>query len=240
MNGLTWSRIRRLISRKRIQRAACGKDWLKQRKFYFGKVRKERKTDYEKAACLNVGDFPEKREAYGMAESEKGLMAVLAAGNERQDNKTDTAFLITRTFEELFQRKGISGTPDDYFQSAWEEAGQRLSKGTEDLQYFSAAAILVRGQTLWYCSCGGFKAVVCRSKKFFLLPTGKCPLLLKYGDYVILMSPGLCKQVSKVDIKNCLNKKGSCEEMALRLVNLSCGDRKGESIDSAVVVIRVK
>lgn len=234
MNGLTWSLI---------QRAACRNGWLKRIKFYWIKGQGKHEKGYEKAVCLTVGSCTAQKEYYGMAENRKGLMAVLAAGNKKQLRKADTVKMIAKTFELLFyQRKGIFNAPDHYFQSAWEETEQKLSKRQENPRLFSAASILVRGRKLWYFSSGSVRTAVCRNKRLFMLPAGKSngPLFLNPGDYVILMNPGLYGQILRADIESCLNQKGSCEEKALRLMNLSGQDGKRESIGSSVVVVMVK
>ena len=62
------------------------------------------------------------------------------------------------------------------------------------------------------------------------------PVTLYGGEYVALLSGGMCEGVSWREIEECLANRGSCEEKALELTELVNG-RINEDVDNASVVI---
>lgn len=65
------------------------------------------------------------------------------------------------------------------------------------------------------------------------------PIALHGGEYVLLMSDGLYETARWKDMEDCLEGEGSCQDKALRLVELVNQSEEEEKDNGAVVVIKI-
>ena len=65
------------------------------------------------------------------------------------------------------------------------------------------------------------------------------PITLRGGEYVVLMSDGIYETARWKDIEDCLEKEGSCQQKAFRIVELVNESQKEEKDNASVVVIKV-
>lgn len=90
----------------------------------------------------------------------------------------------------------------------------------------SALSLLEQHRLYNYVGQDGFRDI-----EFFDTPVALCG-----GEYVALLSNGMCEGVSWRKLEECLEGEGSCQEKALRMVELVNG-RIEEDVDNASVVV---
>lgn len=65
------------------------------------------------------------------------------------------------------------------------------------------------------------------------------PIRLYGGEYIVLLSDGMYQGVSWKEIEQCIEEGGSCENMALKLVQLVNGRLEEDMDNASIVIIRM-
>ena len=90
----------------------------------------------------------------------------------------------------------------------------------------AAVSMLEQHRTYNYVGQDGFHDI-----EFF-----DVPVTLYGGEYVVLLSGGMCEGVSWREMEECLARRGNCEDKALELIELVNG-RISEDVDNASIVM---
>lgn len=240
----------------------------------------------ETGASGTIGNREVQEDAYGVLESEGGMMAVMADGMGRHTGGKIAGRAAVKAFQETFEEDGAFYNPQYYFKKAFSGANREILKLLPEGQgRASVACALVMGGRLYHASAGNVKIAVYRNGELVPINSGHTigalaqqryeagkisreeaaslienhrlynyvgqdgfheieffdvPVMLRRGDYVLLMTDGLYETAKWKDMEECLGRDGTCQEKAYALVELINISPEDEKDNASVVVLKVK
>lgn len=127
----------------------------------------------ESGASGTIGTREVQEDAYGIRESEEGIMAVMADGMGRHFGGKIASRAAVETFQEIFEEPGAFYNPQYYFRKAFGGANREILKLLPEGQgRASVACVLIQNGRLYHASAGNVKIAVYRNGELVPVNSG--------------------------------------------------------------------
>ena len=127
----------------------------------------------ETGASKTIGDREVQEDEYGIAETEGGLMAVLADGMGKHYGGKIASRTAVNVFRDLFEDRNAFYNPQYSFRRAFQAANREILNQLEENQgSASVGAVIIKDQKLYYAVVGNVKIAVYRNHELVPVSSG--------------------------------------------------------------------
>lgn len=150
-----------------------------------GRKRKSGMCGCESGASGTIGTREVQEDAYGMLESEAGIMAVMADGMGKHIGGKIAGRAAVEAFQEVFEEAGAFYNPQYYFRKAFGDANREILRLLPEGQgHASVACALIINGRLYHASAGNVKIAVYRNGELVPVNSGHTIGALAQQRYV--------------------------------------------------------
>lgn len=127
----------------------------------------------ETGASKTIGDREVQEDEYGIAETEEGLMAVMADGMGKHYGGKIASRTAVEVFLDLFEDKNAFYNPQYSFRKAFQGANREILNQLEENQgSASVGAVMIKDRKLYYAVVGNVKIAVYRNHELVPVSSG--------------------------------------------------------------------
>lgn len=143
-----------------------------------------RYAGFETGSSKTIGDRETQEDEFGTAESEDGIMAVLADGMGKQYGGKIASRIAVEVFLDIFQDANAYYNPQYSFRKAFQGANREILNQLEDNQGFaSVGTVMIKNRKLYYAVVGDVKAAVYRNHELVPVTFGHTISVLAHQKY---------------------------------------------------------
>lgn len=127
----------------------------------------------ETGASKTIGDREVQEDEYGIAETEEGLMAVMADGMGKHYGGKIASRTAVEVFLDLFEDRNAFYNPQYSFRKAFQGANREILNQLEENQgSASVGAVMIKDRKLYYAVVGNVKIAVYRNHELVPVSSG--------------------------------------------------------------------
>lgn len=139
---------------------------------------------YDTGISKTIGDRETQEDEYGIAESEDGIMAVMADGMGKHFGGKIASRIAVEVFLDIFKDSDAYYNPQYSFRKAFQGANREILNQLEDNQGFaSVGTIMIKNRKLYYAVVGDVKAAVFRNHELVPVTYGHTISVLAHQKY---------------------------------------------------------
>lgn len=143
-----------------------------------------RRCGFDSGASRTIGTREIQEDEYAIAESQDGVMAVLADGKGKHAGGKIASHAAVEVFKEVFADKNAFYNPQYYLRKAFQGANREILKLVEDGQgQASVAAVMIKDSRMYYAVVGNVKIAVYRNRELVPITVGHTIDMLARKQY---------------------------------------------------------
>lgn len=136
-------------------------------------IKRKRMEFCETGVSKTIGDREVQEDEYGIAETEEGLMAVLADGMGKHYGGKIASRTAVEVFLDLFEDRNAFYNPQYSFRKAFQGANREILNQLEENQgSASVGAVMIKERKLYYAVVGNVKIAVYRNHELVPVTSG--------------------------------------------------------------------